>query len=81
MTIYDLNDLELSVIATVMAYSLSSNLTRSQLLTLIAFISTLNSNLSLILAKDIRFNSTTATNAGTTNAGATSGNATSNPPR
>lgn len=81
MTIYDLNDVDLSIIATVMAYSLSSNLTRSQLLTLIAFISTLNSNLSLILAKDIRFNSPTATNIRTTDAGATSGNATSNPPR
>ncbi len=74
MTIYDLNDVELSILATTIAYSTSANLTRSQLLTLIAFISTLNSNLSLILAKDVRFNSTP-----TTNAGATSGNATSNP--
>ena len=74
MTIYDLNDVELSILATIMAYSVSSNLTRSELLTLIAFVSTVNSNLSLILAKDVRFNSTS-----TTNAGATSGNATSNP--
>ncbi|MDO4535117.1 MAG: hypothetical protein Q4B63_04810 [Clostridium perfringens] len=74
MTIYDLNDVQLSILATIMAYSVSSNLTRGELLTLIAFVSTLNSNLSLILAKDVRFNSTA-----TTNAGATSGNATSNP--
>ena len=64
MNIYDLNDVQLSILATTAAYSLSTNLTRSELLTLIAFISTLNSNLSLILAKDIRFNSPTASAAG-----------------
>lgn len=76
MTIYDLNDVQLSILATTLAYSVSANLTRSELLTLIAFISTLNSNLSLILAKDIRFNSSTSSAAGDAT---TSGNATSNP--
>ncbi len=63
MTIFDLNDVELSFLATAIAYSVSSNLTKSELLALIAFISTLNSNLSLILAKDVRFNSTTSASA------------------
>ena len=76
MNIYDLNDVQLSILATTAAYSLSTNLTRSELLTLIAFISTLNSNLSLILAKDIRFNSTGSSAAGDAT---TSGNATPNP--
>lgn len=76
MNIYNLNDVQLSILATTTAYSLSTNLTKNELLTLIAFISTLNSNLSLILAKDIRYNSTTASAAGSAT---TSGNATSNP--
>lgn len=63
MTIFDLTDLELSFLATATAYSLSNTLTKNELLTLIAFISTLNSNLSLILAKDVRFNSTTSSSA------------------
>ena len=63
MTIFDLTDLELSFLATATAYSVSNTLTKNELLTLIAFISTLNSNLSLILAKDVRFNSTTSTSA------------------
>ena len=63
MTIFDLTDLELSFLATVTAYSVSNTLTKNELLTLISFISTLNSNLSLILAKDVRFNSTTSSSA------------------
>ena len=63
MTIFDLTDLELSFLATATAYSVSNTLTKNELLTLIAFISTLNSNLSLILAKDVRFNSTTSSSA------------------
>ena len=45
MTIFDLTDLELSFLATATAYSVSNTLTKNELLTLIAFISTLNSNL------------------------------------
>ncbi|CUN88799.1 MAG: hypothetical protein SO136_03965 [Sarcina ventriculi] len=63
MTIFDLTDLELSFLATATAYSVSNTLTKNELLTLISFISTLNSNLSLILAKDVRFNSTTSSSA------------------
>ena len=63
MTIFDLTDLELSFLATATAYSVSNTLTKNELLTLIAFISTLNSNLSLILAKDVRFDSTTSSSA------------------
>ena len=63
MTIFNLTDLELSFLATATAYSVSNTLTKNELLTLIAFISTLNSNLSLILAKDVRFNSTTSSSA------------------
>ena len=63
MTIFDLTDLELSFLATSTAYSVSNTLTKNELLTLISFISTLNSNLSLILAKDVRFNSTTSSSA------------------
>ena len=63
MTIFDLTDLELSFLATATAYSVSNTLTKNELLTLIAFISTLNSNLSLILAKDVRFNSTASSSA------------------
>ena len=63
MTIFDLTDLELSFLATATAYSVSNTLTKNELLSLIAFISTLNSNLSLILAKDVRFNSTTSSSA------------------
>ena len=63
MTVFDLTDLELSFLATATAYSVSNTLTKNELLTLIAFISTLNSNLSLILAKDVRFNSTTSSSA------------------
>ena len=63
MTIFDLTDLELSFLATATAYSVSNTLTKNELLTLIAFISTLNSNLSLILDKDVRFNSTTSSSA------------------
>lgn len=81
MNIYDLNDVELSILATTAAYSLSTNLTRGELLTLIAFISTLNSNLSLILAKDIRFNSTNTTGARAAGTSTTSSNTSSDSPR